>query len=76
MKMYIWASPYPIEWGASLLVAVAENEDAAREQAAKAIIYHYATSPGGLIHSQVIDSLGSPTRIINTPCAEIYEWEE
>ncbi len=70
MKLFVWVNPYKVPWGTSLLMAVAETEEAARTIA--------RTSPGYLFGNDPITphrnvELGSPTRVVELPCAEWHE---
>lgn len=73
MKLYVWVNPYPVRYGSSLLMAVAENVSQARKIAAKAPGYaygQYRQNGGGDL------KLGTPDRIVKLPCAEWHEWSE
>lgn len=75
MKLFIWADPYSIRYGSTMLLAVAETEDAARKIAEGAPRYKYAQyrsagETGGGI------KLREPTRVVDLPCAEWHEWQE
>lgn len=73
MKLYVWADPYQVSYGSSMVFAVAENEEAARAQVEGAPAYsfgQYEQKPGGGI------KLGEPTRVVELPCAEWHEWQE
>lgn len=75
MKLYVWADPYSIPYGSTMLIAVAETEEAARTIAEGAPRYSYGQyrsngeTGGGA-------KLGAPTRVVNLPCAEWHEWSE
>ena len=77
MKLYIWAQPYSTPYGYSMLYAVAETEDQARELAKSAKLQEYgqAESPTPL-NSDQVDALGKPDRVLDLPCAEFIEWAE
>ena len=73
MKLYVWVSPYRVPYGSSLVFAIAESEEAAKEQCQRGLVYKYgeyqrAGNPGV--------PLGKPTRIVDIPCAEWHEWSE
>lgn len=75
MKLFVWADPYRVSWGSSLLIAVAETEEQAREQARRAAAYkygHYDNNKG--VNKSI--PLGSPIRVVDLPCAEWHEWSE
>jgi len=85
MKLFIWCSPYPVDYEQSMLMVVAEDLESAKrlasgEQARWYAFGQYAdefnddallflTSDGGL-------ALGPPTRVVELPCAEWHRWEE
>lgn len=74
MNLYVWSNPYYVNWGGSVLYAVAETEEAAREQAARAGVSQYGYDPEAYRGEPL--TLGAPDRVIACPCAEIYEWSE
>lgn len=74
MKMFVWADPYKIPYGSTMLVAVAETEDEAREMAVKSPAYAYAAYEDESTPTNV--HLGSPTRVVELPCAEWHAWPE
>ena len=70
MKLYVWEEPYPVNYGSSLVIAMAHSLREARKEAQKAKTnYTYYSIPANLI-------LGKPTRVHTLPCAEWYHWEE
>lgn len=74
MKLFIWNNPYHVAWGGSLLYVVANDLKQAKELAAKgAGVSNYGYDPEIKL---TIKNLGEPTRIVNLPCAEVYEWSE
>ena len=71
MKLFIWEDPYPVDYGTSLLIVVAEDLEKAKSQARIGRHCWPEKQPLiGLIH------LGEPTRIVEVPCAEWFEWSE
>lgn len=73
MKLFIWSNPYHVSYGSSLVFAVAENLEQAKEQAriGKAYAYNqYENGSGGKCQ------LGDPIRVLDLPCAEWHEWSE
>ncbi len=75
MKLFIWNDPYPVKYGGSFLYAVAETVEQAKEIVVTAKIYHFgAYDREGNIIGPI--KLGEPTRILDLPCAEAYQWEE
>lgn len=79
VKLFVWANPYSVGWGSSLLVVVAEDEAEARTKAAKAKCW----SSGGCFERDYFDAsaeaadLGSPTRLLDiADAAEWHEWQE
>jgi hypothetical protein len=73
MKLFVWANPYKVWYGNSLLFAVAETEEQARMEARQAPGYAFGefarSNPGDI-------PLGAPTRVLDLPCAEWHEWSE
>jgi hypothetical protein len=75
MKMYVWVDPYLMSYGGSMLYAVAESVEQAKQIAMeKALIWSFGKySPHQ--HKAGIE-LGEPTRILDLPCAEFMDYEE
>lgn len=78
MKLFIWNNPYRLQFGGSIIYAVAASEDEARAVALRAGISQFGDKPfpnefGTGPHRL---DLGKPDRVIDAPCAEIYEWCE
>jgi len=79
MKLYVWNSPYSVSWGSSIAYVIAESEESAKQQLKTASVYRYGddlpeaiTDRGRRLH----DPIPAPTRIVDLPAAEVYEWEE
>ena len=72
MKMYVWANPYHVSYGSSLVVAIADSLPEARKEACKGMAYSF----GEFEQARPDVPLGKPTRIVNLPCAEWHEWSE
>lgn len=76
MKMYVWADPWSIRYGSSVVIAVAESEDDARAQVAEGRTYAFARYDNdGCPHLDKL-KLGKPDRVLDLPCAEAYWWSE
>jgi hypothetical protein len=73
MKLYIWADPYHVSDGTSMLLAVARSVEEAKQLAARGARFSYVQYKQG--DGMEID-LGEPTRIVDLPCAEWHEWSE
>ncbi len=73
MKLFVWVYPYKVPFGTSLLMAVAETEEAARTIALNAPAYIYGKDK---IETPCGVQLGPPTRVLELPCAEWHEWAE
>lgn len=73
MKLFVWNDPYSVRYGGAILYAVAETEDEARKVAANAMVSEYGI--GQEANRQPFE-LGEPTRVLDVPCAEIYQWSE
>ena len=77
MKLFVWAEPYGVNYGSSMLIAVAETVEQAREIAVKAPGYSFAQYRDVNNEDWVIAAtLGEPTRIVDLPCAEWHQWSE
>ncbi|MCY1669494.1 hypothetical protein OVA07_00505 [Novosphingobium sp. SL115] len=75
MKLYIWNHPHNILYGGAIAYAVAESEDAARDEIRKAPVMLYGDQRQKLdVAGLHID--GPADRILDLPCAEIFQWEE
>lgn len=73
MKLYVWNNPYDVRYGHSLVFAVAENIEAAREQVLTGESYAYGEYTGDGVQKTKLDE---PTRIVDLPCAEWHCWSE
>ena len=77
MKLYIWANPYSINYGHSMLLAVASSVEEAKLLAAtQAIAYAYTEYGKDRYCPMRIEELREPTRVVDLPCAEWHRWEE
>lgn len=72
MKLYVWSNPYRVSYGSSMVFAIADSLDEAKEIAAngKAYSYNEYDQPTPKV------SLGEPIRIVDLPCAEWHQWSE
>lgn len=72
MKLFIWNEPYPVKYGSSMVFAVAETVEEAREIAKASPRYSFDSfdGTGGTV------GLGTPDRVVDLPCAEWHEWSE
>lgn len=70
MKLFIWEDPYLVKWGMSLVVAIAETVEQAREVAIAASDAPDNMKRGGTL------TLGEPTQVIDVPGATWFEWKE
>jgi hypothetical protein len=73
MKLFVWNNPYEVRWGHSLVVAVAETVEDARQQAIAGKAYTYGQFERDGVQGT---PLGEPIRIVDLPCAEWHEWSE
>lgn len=73
MKLYVWSNPYPVSYGSSMVFAIAESEEQAREIAKTAPCYSFNEYDNGKAPQ---DKLGKPIRVVDLPCAEWHEWRE
>jgi hypothetical protein len=87
MKLFIWTDPYPVSYGGSMLLVVAETVEQAKELAGSKLArwYSHVEYPDGRPHyhdnvaNYVRDSspgLAEPLRVVDLPCAEWHKWEE
>lgn len=79
MKLFVWNSPYPVKYGQSLLLVVADSIEEARKQAAKGAVFNCGfldqdVSPERM--KALTATLGDPSRVVELPCAEWHEWSE
>lgn len=73
MKLYVWASPYPVPYGSSMVFAIAKSLEAAKKQASIGASFDFGDGPGYQVQNTI---LGEPTRIVSLPCAEWHAWTE
>lgn len=73
MKVFIWRNPYRVSYGSSLAIAVAETVEEAREKLKNAGRSEYGYEPESF---GAVDVAREPDRILDAPCAEVYEWHE
>lgn len=76
MKLFVWCDPYHVNYGSSMVFAVAETEEEARNEAAKGLAYKYGEYKQDGDFSALAGKLGKPARIVDCPCAEWHEWSE
>lgn len=74
MKLFVWNNPYSVFYGSSLVFAVAETEEQARQIAKQSAAYTFGEY-GNFKHVQDM-KLGEPIRVLEPPCAEWHEWSE
>ena len=73
MKLFVWVDPYEVEFGTSMLFAVAETLEEAKAEAMRGQAYAF----GEFKQDRVpVVELGAPTRVLDLPCAEWHEWSE
>lgn len=80
MKLYVWNEPYRVDYGSTMVFAVAETVEEAKAIAcSKAATWCSFGTPedGEYEHRDWSHfELGDPTRIVDLPCAEWHEWSE
>jgi len=74
MKLFVWADPYQVFYGNSMLFAAAETVEEAKELASKAHMYQYTAHSNCVASDHLASALGDPIRILDLPCAEWHEW--
>ena len=72
MKLFVWSNPYRVSYGSSMVFAIAETLEQAKDIASKAPAYSYNEYDQKT--PQV--NLGEPIRTVELPCAEWHEWSE
>jgi hypothetical protein len=75
MKLFIWADPYSVSYGSSMIFAVAETVDQAKTIAKTSMAYVYGKYDDNDNHPQGTE-LGTPDRILDLPCAEWHAFRE
>ena len=77
MKLFVWADPYPVRYGTSMVFAVAENVEEARLLAAKGRKWDFSQfEDKSWSPTDLTAALGEPARVVDLPCAEWHEWSE
>jgi len=79
MKLFFWNDPYPVTFGGSMLIAVAETEEQALDEIqmrARHMAYGVDTPTLIGYPADLVAKLGKPSRVVNLPCAEFHEWSE
>ena len=88
MQLFVWDNPYQVSYGHSLVFAIAESVEQARELAESKVAKWYSCGkhPNGFpgytednkpnYTREGPRKLGEPTRVVDLPCAEWHEWEE
>lgn len=77
LKLFVWADPWRVSYGSSVLYAVAETEAEARQLACKGRRFSYTKYEEELADmTRVVEELGHPTRVVDVPCAEYNQWSE
>lgn len=72
MKMFVWCDPYRVKWGSSMCVAIAADLESAKQLARQGKLMSFGEFKGRTPEVE----LGEPTRVLEIPCAEWYEWME
>jgi len=73
MKLYVWNTPYHIDYGSTCLYAIASSEDEARKIAENANVSKYGYEPRGIAPIKLDRP---PDRVHDLPYAEVYQWSE
>ena len=73
MKLYVWADPYHVILGSSMVFAVANNLREAKKIAATGRAYSFVHIKDERPQNC---PLGKPLRVVKLPCAEWHEWSE
>ncbi len=79
MKLFVWNSPYPVKYGQSLLMVVADTIEDALEQAPRGRFFNCGLLDQDVApeHMKALTALlGDPSRVVELPCAEWHEWVE
>lgn len=75
MKLYVWVDPYHVSYGSTMVFAVANTEEEARQQVMSGASCSYG-KPGSDRGVPRDMALGAPHRIVDCPCAEWHMWQE
>jgi hypothetical protein len=75
MKMYVWANPYEVDYGNSIVIAVAESLEQAKAVAKSGKAYTFIEFDEDEKSFESFD-LGEPIRVLECPCAEWHEFKE
>lgn len=75
VKLFVWNAPYGVSFGGSIAYAVADTVEEAREVVRRAGVSAYGHRPDKIAPSDM-DVDREPDRVLDLPCAEIYEWSE
>lgn len=73
MKLYIWKDAYRVDYGGACLYVVASSVEEARALALDVPVSEYGYAP---CHKTSVVVDREPDRILDLPCAEVYEWSE
>lgn len=77
MKLFVWNEPYDVAYGQSMVFAVAETVEQARELCRTGTVCTYGTPKDWEPKDWTKKiNLGEPTRVVDIPCAEWHEWSE
>lgn len=77
MKLFVWNRPYSVKYGGPCLYVVAETIEQARQAALHAGVEEYGDGGGSFDPVELNKAIAAePTRILEVPCAEIYQWSE
>jgi hypothetical protein len=80
MKMFIWDNPVLIKYGGSVIVAVAETIEEAREVATTQAQSSFVGLGIGRYPDKKEDYSrfiqGEPSRVVDVPCVEVFYYQE
>lgn len=74
MNIFIWNNPYSVPYGGSFLFVAAQTEEDARKLAKSVPIVAYGFGRPEKTFGSI--ELGEPTRVIEAPGGECYQWSE
>lgn len=76
MKLFVWCDPYSVPYGASMVFAIADNLEMAKQEAAVGYEFEFGNSGSRERQDWSGIKLGDPDRVVDLPVAEWHEWSE
>lgn len=76
MKLFVWNRPYQVDYGCSMVFAIADTIETARALACSQEAKRFSFNAYEQDSCEWRHYLGDPIRIVDLPCAEWHEWSE